>query len=397
MISDLITARPVGAAQTGSGIQAAAGAPAEEQFALASGERPARPQGQDSGGEARDEQTYGMATFPLYTQDTAAGMPSSFTSVAQQETRQQSTLASSQALASALAPMSVTTGLVRGGAPEVPSTPANAANLLPEQRPQPAPSYPAASAMPTGVPVAAIAGAMNSDTGFGTGFGVGSSTGFGIVPPAASSSPAAALLASLPAAGVKGFTPAAALASGLLDPVSSPLADSQSYQQLSGQQPNGQQLAALQTGVSQWGPVSVSPNAAVTQQAREMLTPLREQLRFQIDQQIKHAELRLDPPELGKVELNIRLDGDRLHVQMHAVNPAVRDALSTGLERLRAELAMDHGGQIQLDIGSGQGEAQQQGRQQTGGSITAGVNEQDQETQTHRQAFHDERQLNLLA
>ncbi|MCE9686217.1 flagellar hook-length control protein FliK [Shewanella sp. AS16] len=388
MISDLITARPVGAAQTGSGIQAAAGAPAEEQFALASGERPARPQGQDSGGEARGEQAYGMAPFPLYTQDTAAGMPSSFTPVAQQEARSQPTLASSQSLASALAPMSVTTGLARGGAPEVASTPANAANLFPEQRQQSAPSYPVVSAMPTGVPVAATAGAMS----FGTGFGAGSD----LVPAAASSSPAAALLASLPAAGVKGVT-SAALASGLSDPVSSLLADSQSYQQLSGQHPNGQQLAALQTGVSQWGPVSVSPNAAMTQQAQEMLTPLREQLRFQIDQQIKHAELRLDPPELGKVELNIRLDGDRLHVQMHAVNPAVRDALSTGLERLRAELAMDHGGQIQLDIGSGRGEARQQGRQQPGGSIMAGVNEQDQETQAHRQAFHDERQLNLLA
>ncbi|ACJ31737.1 Flagellar hook-length control protein [Shewanella piezotolerans WP3] len=102
--------------------------------------------------------------------------------------------------------------------------------------------------------------------------------------------------------------------------------------------------------VAQWGPVSVSQAAPMMQQAHEMLSPLREQLRFQIDQQIKQAELRLDPPELGKVELNIRLDGDKLHIQMHAANPAVRDALLMGLDRLRNELAMDHGGQIDVDI-----------------------------------------------
>lgn len=108
--------------------------------------------------------------------------------------------------------------------------------------------------------------------------------------------------------------------------------------------------------VSQWGPVPVTPSAPQAQQAQELLSPLREQLRFQIDQQIKKAELRLDPPELGKVELSIRLDGDRLHIQMHAANASVRDSLLIGLDRLRAELAMDHGGQIDVDIGQGEKE-----------------------------------------
>ncbi|WP_299571465.1 flagellar hook-length control protein FliK [uncultured Shewanella sp.] len=115
--------------------------------------------------------------------------------------------------------------------------------------------------------------------------------------------------------------------------------------------------------VSQWGPVSVTQSAPMLQQANEMMSPLRDQLRFQIDQQIKSAELRLDPPELGKVELNIRLDGDRLHVQMHAANPAVRDALLMGLDRLRMELAMDHGGQIDVDMGQSQSEQHTQRQQ----------------------------------
>jgi len=105
-----------------------------------------------------------------------------------------------------------------------------------------------------------------------------------------------------------------------------------------------------QSQVSQWGPVPITPTAL---QAQELLSPLREQLRFQIDQHIKKAELRLDPPELGKVELSIRLDGDRLHIQIHAANTSVRDSLMIGLDRLRAELAMDHGGQIDVDVGQG--------------------------------------------
>ncbi|MFS1436539.1 flagellar hook-length control protein FliK [Shewanella sp. 10N.286.48.A6] len=121
-----------------------------------------------------------------------------------------------------------------------------------------------------------------------------------------------------------------------------------------------QQLTATtqksQNPVSQWGPVSVTQSAPLLHQANEIMSPLRDQLRFQIDQQIKHAELRLDPPELGKVELNIRLDGDRLHVQMHAANPAVRDALLMGLDRLRMELEMDHGGQVDIDMGQQQSE-----------------------------------------
>ncbi|WP_394202866.1 flagellar hook-length control protein FliK [Shewanella waksmanii] len=125
------------------------------------------------------------------------------------------------------------------------------------------------------------------------------------------------------------------------------------------------------TQVSQWGPVSIATAAPQLQQAQQLLTPLREQLRFQIDQQIKTAELRLDPPSLGKVELNIRLDGDRLHIQMHAANASVRDSLLMGLERLRTDLANDHGGQVNVDISQGDSHSKQQQTEQHAISSTA--------------------------
>ncbi|MGS0695244.1 flagellar hook-length control protein FliK [Shewanella sp. 0m-4] len=145
--------------------------------------------------------------------------------------------------------------------------------------------------------------------------------------------------------------------------------------------------------VAQWGPVSVSQSAPLLQQSHEMLSPLREQLRFQIDQQIKQAEIRLDPPELGKIELNVRLDGDRLHIQMHAANPSVRDALLMGLDRLRAELAMDHGGQIDVDIS--QGESQQ--KQPQGSSQSAIAAESFHEAQHSTADTSQQDQVDLLA
>ena len=154
------------------------------------------------------------------------------------------------------------------------------------------------------------------------------------------------------------------------------------------------QAAAPQAAsTTQWGPVSLTPAAPLAQQTQEILTPLREHLRFQVDQHIKRAELRLDPPELGKIELNIRLEGDRLQVQMHAVNPAIRDALLNGLERLRVDLAMDHGGQIDVDIGQGDAQQKQQETALFSSSIAAETTAEQVVDTAHR----EKSQLDLLA
>ncbi|MCL1126505.1 flagellar hook-length control protein FliK [Shewanella surugensis] len=150
-----------------------------------------------------------------------------------------------------------------------------------------------------------------------------------------------------------------------------------------------------QTKVSQWGPISVSQSAPLAQQAQELLSPLKEQLRFQVDQQIKHAEVRLDPPELGKIELNIRLDGDKLHIHINAANTSVRDALQLSLDRLRDDLAMDHGGQIDLDIS--QGEHQQQRDNPSQVASIATPQGESVDTQSLQQQSLAQNQVDLLA
>jgi flagellar hook-length control protein FliK len=189
---------------------------------------------------------------------------------------------------------------------------------------------------------------------------------------------------------------AGTLAASVLGPMA--LADASSADVADINSPLFSQLLARGTpnpSVSQWGPVPVNMAGSLTQQAQNMLTPLREQLRFQIDQQIKHAEIRLDPPELGKLELNIRLDGDKLQVQIHAANPAIRDALLSGLDRLRADLAQEYGGTLDVDVG--QGESRQQKDPEQGRPMAIAMNSSDALTATKSRDKAQQSQLNLLA
>ncbi len=118
--------------------------------------------------------------------------------------------------------------------------------------------------------------------------------------------------------------------------------------------------ALLNVKASQWGPIPVNTAAALPQQGQQLMGTLKDQVRFQIDQQVKHAEIRLDPPELGKLDLSVKLDGERLQIQLHAATSQVRDALQAGIERLRSDLALDHGGQIDVNISYGEQQPQQQ-------------------------------------
>ncbi|MBM7071519.1 flagellar hook-length control protein FliK [Shewanella sp. 202IG2-18] len=110
---------------------------------------------------------------------------------------------------------------------------------------------------------------------------------------------------------------------------------------------------------SQWGPIPINTAQALPHQSQQLMGPLREQVRFQIDQNVKQAEIRLDPPELGKLDMSVKLDGDRLQIQLNAATAQVRDALQAGIERLRSDLALDHGGQVDVNISYGEHESEQ--------------------------------------
>jgi flagellar hook-length control protein FliK len=78
------------------------------------------------------------------------------------------------------------------------------------------------------------------------------------------------------------------------------------------------------------------------------------------------AELRLNPPELGSLEIRVRQEKDSASVQILVQNGAAREALESALPRLR-ELFGEAGLQLQrLDVGERQAGHRGEGAPQRG-------------------------------
>ncbi|PMU05029.1 lateral flagellar hook-length control protein LafE [Aeromonas salmonicida] len=112
----------------------------------------------------------------------------------------------------------------------------------------------------------------------------------------------------------------------------------------------------------QWAPAKLADNPA--HWGQQLVDVLKDKVELQVNQQIKQAHIRLDPPELGRLELTVRVDGDRLNVQLNVTNPAVRDALIQSMERLRMSLAPHHVGGVEVNVGQGGEQGQQEKWQQ---------------------------------
>ncbi|QUJ66693.1 flagellar hook-length control protein FliK [Photobacterium sp. GJ3] len=138
-------------------------------------------------------------------------------------------------------------------------------------------------------------------------------------------------------------------------------ADSPATSQIGGQQNNLQSLAAgLQRG-----------DAAQTQQPplplqREMAgEQLAERVQMLMSKNLKHVDIRLDPPELGRLQIKLHINQDQASVQFNVSNAQTRDLIEQAMPRLR-ELLQQQG--IQLAQGSVQQDSGQQlAGQQTGG------------------------------
>ncbi|WKE66544.1 flagellar hook-length control protein FliK [Gallaecimonas kandeliae] len=121
---------------------------------------------------------------------------------------------------------------------------------------------------------------------------------------------------------------------------------------------NAPAQASLQP-LPEWAPVKVA--TAQGQWQQDLMAALGDRLQLQLHQQIKEARVRLDPPDLGRVEMTVRLDGDRLSVQLQASHPQVRDALTQQLDRLRLDLVQGFGSQVEVSVGQqGSGDSRPQ-------------------------------------
>lgn len=92
-------------------------------------------------------------------------------------------------------------------------------------------------------------------------------------------------------------------------------------------------------------PITVPPqNPAWTQQVGE-------RMQWMINQKMQKVEIRLDPPELGSMEVRIVMNKDQAQVTFAAPSAQVRDALEAALPRLREMMSEQGLNLADVDVG----------------------------------------------
>ncbi|MGR5194192.1 flagellar hook-length control protein FliK [Vibrio rotiferianus] len=107
---------------------------------------------------------------------------------------------------------------------------------------------------------------------------------------------------------------------------------------------------------TEWASMQIDTKAG--KWGEQMMQVLHDRVTLQAQQNMQEAKIRLDPPELGKLDLLVRVEGDRLNVQINANTAATREALVQISERLRAELQQQNFVHVDVNVGSDQGKGQ---------------------------------------
>ncbi|MDH1264446.1 flagellar hook-length control protein FliK [Pseudomonas sp. GD03944] len=96
----------------------------------------------------------------------------------------------------------------------------------------------------------------------------------------------------------------------------------------------------------------------------QMLHALRENVEMQVQQRMQSATIRLDPPELGSMEIFLSHESGRLSVQISAAQADVARLLQSTSERLRQELVGQNFMQVSVGVSSDGQSGQQHARQE---------------------------------
>jgi flagellar hook-length control protein FliK len=108
-------------------------------------------------------------------------------------------------------------------------------------------------------------------------------------------------------------------------------------------------------------PILTTSSSSTTQQLGEqLLETLKQQVSTQLSQKTQQTTIRLDPPSLGQLDIAIRIDGNKMTVQINAEHSDVRESLQSSREQLRQLLSTDHNGTVDVDIGQQQSSTPQQ-------------------------------------
>lgn len=102
--------------------------------------------------------------------------------------------------------------------------------------------------------------------------------------------------------------------------------------------------------------------AAPEQQAEALKKALAGRLEMQIDRRVQRATIRLDPPNLGKLDISIHFESGKLQVQIQAAQPEVTRLLQQVSQEMRASLSEHNNVQVNVQVSTQSGDSRQQHR-----------------------------------
>jgi flagellar hook-length control protein FliK len=82
-------------------------------------------------------------------------------------------------------------------------------------------------------------------------------------------------------------------------------------------------------------PTVAAPSAPVDVKTPDWHEAFAGRVQWLVDNQVGEARIKLNPPELGAIDVKISHVDEKSYVQLTAANPAARDELANGLNRLR--------------------------------------------------------------
>jgi flagellar hook-length control protein FliK len=128
--------------------------------------------------------------------------------------------------------------------------------------------------------------------------------------------------------------------------------------------------ATLGTGVQQSGPHAAAlPSAAALAingppGEAAWARALGERILWMVGRDVQSARVRLDPPNLGPIEIRVTLQNDQASVSFNAQHPFTREALEAAVPRLREMLGESNLDLVSVDVkDQGSGESKAGGRE----------------------------------
>ncbi len=93
--------------------------------------------------------------------------------------------------------------------------------------------------------------------------------------------------------------------------------------------------------------------------AQQLHGALSDRLQLQVKNQVQHATIRLDPPEMGKVDISLQIENGRMQVHISASNGETYRALQQISSELRQSLTEQNFVQVNVQVSSQSGQSQQ--------------------------------------